>query len=80
MSYKKAVPFLDQNTLSEVFDILLEKEKYDEISDIAYALSSKKVEELYKVYVEKGIDPTGLLPFVSGSFLREMVLEEVNKL
>lgn len=80
MSYKDAIPFLDQDTLGEVFQILLEKEKYEEIADIAYALSSEKLEELYAVYVEKGIDTTDLLPFLSNEFLRQMVLEEVKKL
>lgn len=80
MNYKKAIPFLDQGTLDEVFDILVKKERYAEITEIAYALSAKKVEELFHLYVEKDIDPSGLLPFVSSSFLREMVLAELEKM
>lgn len=36
---KAAMPFLNEETKDEVYQLLLEKEKYDELQSIAYALS-----------------------------------------
>ena len=80
MILKKAMPFLDNETTKEVYDSLLEKEKYEILDSIAYSLGEKQVQELFALYIEKGRSVNKLLPFVGKEFLKEKVLEEIEKL
>lgn len=80
MIIKKAMPFLDKESTEEVYDMLLEKEKYDVLDSIAYSLSEEQVQTLFALYIEKDRPVNKLLPFVGKEFLKQKVLEEIDKL
>ncbi len=77
---KAAMPFLKEETKDEVYQLLLEKEKYDELQSIAYALNEEQVQKLFAILVEKGKTPNRLFPFIGEEFLRKLVLEEIEKM
>ncbi len=78
--FKSAMPFLNEETKDEVYRLLLEKEKYNELQSIAYALSEEQVQELFEILVAKGERPHKLFPFIGEEFLREIVLKEIEKM